>query len=595
MPHIELRPNQKLLKPNFDGYKLSLEPVAVLSTDFSPTSYPHRVKPNECSYYHARLFGMQNHLVRDPWASGQCYYLDSIGMVQRVCYDSTQGRILPIMPVYKLPMVSSNCTDREKTAITRYNCSLLFPSEHLCLLSDGCGTVHVLETGDRTAAREWKAQSTLRPEECNLTQDVLAGGSVLLDGRFLRRDSKQLLHFLTLQLDSRAESKVKCLLHWHTLEQKQTTSTAWTLCASRTLASIGYPRYCVLDYHATAVLVACDQPFRFVYDSERPVVVPAPNLVQIDTVKPLAWEQYPFRWTQTSEEVSVTFEKQPEVQYRVINEHPSATHEPSFLKVFANDAVVIDGSQLYAAIDHESTIWAMDRKVLEITVRKQLSGILWPFIFLGGPEETILEGNASRPLVAVDLPPAPNLSVPLEPCDFESGQDIYYTLERLSAGDHNVTHTVSLGNGPPLFEVSLRAGLPATFAVRHDVDACLWQLQPVAFGTEDCRLQHEGTLHAFGYVQASKRQQKYLGCAPDLRYGVVCESHRGVYIYKGNYGASGGGLRNRAGAQVTVGQHQFVSLQNFGEVLGMCCEDDVLVLLTEKAILVLQLTNELSG
>uniref|UniRef100_A0A182X7E4 NudC domain-containing protein 1 n=1 Tax=Anopheles quadriannulatus TaxID=34691 RepID=A0A182X7E4_ANOQN len=594
MPHIELRPDQKLLKPNFDGYKLSLEPVPVLSTEFSPTGHPHRVKTNDCSYYHARLFGMQNHLVRDPWAPGQCYYLDSIGLLQRVCYDSAQGRMLPIAAVYKLPTVASNGSNGEEDAAARYNCSLLFPSEHHCLLSDGCGTVRVLETGDRTTGREWKAQSTLRPVEHNLAQGVLPGGGVLLDGRYVVRDGKRLLHFLTLQLDGQPEAKSKCLLHWHTLEQQQSGPPAWTLCASRTLASNGYPRFCALDYHAAAVLVASDQPYRFVYDSERPVVDPEPKPTESESVEaPAAWEQFPFRWTQTPDEVNVTFDKHKDVQYRVVCEPSSGPNEPSLLQVFANDTVVIDGAQLFAAIDHDSTTWSMDPKLFDIAMRKQQPGVMWPFLFPGAPDEAVPEaGDASRPPPDVDLPPAPNLSAPLEPCDFESGQDTYYTLERLSAADHTVTHTASLGHGPPLFAVTLRAGLPATFATRHDVDACLWQLQPVPLGAEDCRLQHEGTLHAFGYVQASKRQQKYLGCAPDLGYGVVCESHRGVYLYKGSYGASGAGLRNRTGAQVTIGQHQFVSLKDVGEVLGIACENDVLILLAEKAILALQLTAE---
>uniref|UniRef100_A0A182PX31 NudC domain-containing protein 1 n=1 Tax=Anopheles epiroticus TaxID=199890 RepID=A0A182PX31_9DIPT len=317
------------------------------------------------------------------------------------------------------------------------------------------------------------------------------------------------------RIDSQQEAKTKSLVHWHTLELQQAEKHIWTLCASRTLSSNGYPRYCVLDSYATAVLVASDQPFHFVYDSERPIAVPEQKLKQARKAGPLCWERFPFRWTQTVDEVNVTFDKEPYVHYRVINEPSSGTTEPS-LKVYANDAIVIDETRLFARIDHDCTTWAMDRKLLDITMRKQQAGVLWPFIFPGGPVETVPEGDDSGSPTIADLPPAPNLNAPLEPCDFASGIDTYYTLERLSVVSHSVTHTILLGNEPPLFEVTLRAGLPATFAVRHDVDACLWQLQPVPYGADDCRVQHEGTLHAFGYIQASKRQQKYLGCAPSL-------------------------------------------------------------------------------
>uniref|UniRef100_A0A182W5W5 NudC domain-containing protein 1 n=1 Tax=Anopheles minimus TaxID=112268 RepID=A0A182W5W5_9DIPT len=590
MPHIELVPDRKLLKTNFDGYILSLEPVPVLSTEFSTTNCPHRVKPTEqqYSYYHARLFGMQNHLVRDPWTNGQCYYIDVTGMVQRVSYDNTLGRMRPLVPVFKLPLVAPDPVQEDETmAIPRYNCSLVFPSEQLCLLSDGCGTVRVLETGDRTTGREWKLQSTFRPLESNLTERVLPGGSVLLDGRFLVRDGKRLLHFVMIQIDHQPVAKSKALLHWFTLEQS--APPAWTVSVVRTLESGGYPRYCALDYHATAILVACDEPFRFLHDSEHPVITPDPKPMPSDGEgQPTPWEQYPFQWTQTLDEVIITFEKRPNVQYRVITE-PSSDSEPG-LQVFARDVLVIDGTQLYSTIDHENTTWSMDRKTLEITLQKQPADVSWPFLFPGGPAETT-PGNSDPDTQLSDLPPATNLNAPLEACDFEGEQETYYTLERLSCINHSTTHSVSLGSGPPLFTVSLRPGLPATFALRHDVDACLWQLQPTAVGSEDCRLQHEGTLHAFGYVQASKQQQKYLGCPPGMGYAVICESHRGIYIYKSNYGPSGAGLRNRHGTQVAIGQHQFVSLKDTGEVLGISCEDEILILITEKALLALQITT----
>uniref|UniRef100_A0A182M9D2 NudC domain-containing protein 1 n=1 Tax=Anopheles culicifacies TaxID=139723 RepID=A0A182M9D2_9DIPT len=588
MPHIDLVPDRKLLKTNFDGYILSLEPVPVLSTEFTTTNCPQRVKPTEeqYSYYHARLFGMQNHLVRDPWATGQCYYIDVTGMVQRVAYDSTLGRMRPLVPVFKLPLVVPDPVQEDETmAIPRYNCSLVFPSEQLCLLSDGYGTVSVLETGDRTTGREWKLQSTFRPFENNLTEGVLPGGGVLLDGRFLVRDGKRSLHFVMIQIDHQPVAKSKSLLHWFTLEQS--APPAWTASVARTLESKGYPRYCAFDYHATAVLVASDESFRFLHDSEHPVVMPDPKPEPAEAEEQPAWERYPFRWTQTLEEVNITFDKHPGVQYRVITEPSSGV---TGLQVFANDVLVIDGSQLCSAIDHENIIWAMDRKTLEITLQKQTAGAGWPFLFPGGPDETILGGSDTDAQLA-DLPPATNLSAPLESCDFEGEQETYYTLERLSCINHTATHSVSLGSGPPLFTLTLRPGLPAAFALRHDVDACLWQLQPTTFGSEDCRLQHEGTLHAFGYVQASKQQQKYLGCPPDMGYAVICESHRGIYIYKSSYGSSGAGLRNRHGTQVAIGQHQFVSLKDTGEVLGISCEDEFLVLLTEKAILTLQITN----
>uniref|UniRef100_A0AAG5DW93 NudC domain-containing protein 1 n=1 Tax=Anopheles atroparvus TaxID=41427 RepID=A0AAG5DW93_ANOAO len=569
MQHIELRPDRRLLKSNFDGYKLSLDPIPVLRMELTEHNRPHRVRPNEqqFSYYHARLFGMQNHLVRDPWASGQCYYVGASGMVQRVQYDETLGRLKPVSAVFKLPLTAE--------PPGTYNCSLAFASEQYCLLSDGRGAIRVLETGDRASGRDWKARSVFRPAETDARSGFPAGGFTLLDARFLVQDCKKQLHCIQQQEQS---------------DLKHPSGQEWTLHASRMLRGGGFPRYCSLDYRATGVLLASEKPFRFVFDSERPVEpTVAPKASEPAPEEPQAYEKYPFEWHQTMDEVTIKFAKHDGAYYQVATESA-----PDGLCVSANGTVVIDGKKLFAKIDGECTVWTMDRETLEITLQKQTTGVMWPFIFPGGPDETFAgAGGARDTSEAADLPPTSNLEAALEDCDFgEAGEaEEYFTLERLSSDNHQVTHHISLGSVPPLFSVTLRPGLPAAIVLRHDVDACLWQLQPQA-GPDDCHLQHEGTLHAFGYVQASKRQQKFLACSSDFGYAVICESERRLFIYKGSYGGAGAGLRHRSGPQVSLGQQRLVSLDDAGEILGICCEKEVTLLMTETALITLQLGIE---
>lgn len=209
---------------------------------------------------------------------------------------------------------------------------------------------------------------------------------------------------------------------------------------------------------------------------------------------------------------------------------------------------------------------------------------MWPFLFPGCPEET----NANR-AEGEDLPPVLDLTSQLEECDFGivgSGEETEYTLERFDATSHAVTHKTSLGGNGPLFSLPLRPEFPPAIALRHDVDACLWLQQP----GEAWSLRHEGTLHAFGYVQASKQQRKFLSCSPDLSYALICEAERHIFIYKASYGAEG--LRHRNGSQVSIGQQKLVSLEGSGEIIGLCAENDCAILLTESHVLVLQLRIE---
>lgn len=104
-------------------------------------------------------------------------------------------------------------------------------------------------------------------------------------------------------------------------------------------------------------------------------------------------------------------------------------------------------------------------------------------------------------------------------------------------------------------------------------------------------MKHEGTLNAIGYVQASKQQKKFIQCSPDMNYTIICEPHRHIFVYKANYdGASG--LKNRNSSQkVCIGQQKLITMDETDEVLGIICENEITILLTQKHILCLQINS----
>ena len=148
-----------------------------------------------------------------------------------------------------------------------------------------------------------------------------------------------------------------------------------------------------------------------------------------------------------------------------------------------------------------------------------------------------------------------------------------------------------LASNHPIFSTILRPGFPRAIATRNDVDCCLW-LQHVSPSNDEWSLKHEGTLHAFGYIQASKRERKFLACSPDTNLAVVCESSRHLFIYKNSYNTAGG-LRHRSGPQLSIGQQKLVAFDGTnGEIIGIIVENEIILVLTEKAICCLQLSIE---
>lgn len=167
-------------------------------------------------------------------------------------------------------------------------------------------------------------------------------------------------------------------------------------------------------------------------------------------------------------------------------------------------------------------------------------------------------------------------------------------LERIDSVTDNVTHKVSLGSNQSLFHVHLRQGQPPALAVRHDVDVCLYQPTKVPTATtghSEWRLSHNGTLNAFGYVQASKQQKKYMKCSPDMSYAIICEAHRHVFVYKSVYGTASNLKNRKGGGKVSIGQQQLFTMEGgTDEIVGILVENDVTLLLTEKEIICLQIT-----
>lgn len=157
---------------------------------------------------------------------------------------------------------------------------------------------------------------------------------------------------------------------------------------------------------------------------------------------------------------------------------------------------------------------------------------------------------------------------------------------------HKITHKANLGsNNPVLFSLALRASYPLALALRNDVDTCVW-LPYIQTGTENetiLNIKHEGTLNAFGYIQASKTQKKFMQCSPDMNYSIICEPHRHIFLYKSTY-ATAGGLKNRnSSAKVSIGQQRLITMDESDEVLGVVCQNETTMLLTQNHILCLQI------
>jgi CS domain len=473
-----------------------------------------------------------------------------------------------------------------------YNSELKFVSEKYALFSDGYGNLMVLDTGDRQKSDEWKRVGPI-------LQPLKGIGFILQDTKLMIESGDKIIHCLLLHIEQ-TEGKFSNIIEWVAL--KQNSEKTWEETSRRTIGGKGSLYYLSLDPRCTSIVYSSNSEYKYTLDSVNEIVV-EPKAVETPVAINTQQDSVNlFKWKQNGEDISINFETSPEVtkdQFKVncLQSHIEVTCEGKSLV----------SSDLFAEIDVDLTTWTLEDNFMQVNLVKRDSDLIWPYLIPGGPP---MDVDGAQPDLLGNAPVS-DLNSQMEECDF-GGEDndeffigeliflmffsqfflIYFSIpERLDAVTHKSSHKVFLASNHPIFATTLRPGFPRAIAVRHDVDCCLW-LQQTSPSNDEWSLKHEGTLHAFGYIQASKRERKFLACSPDTNLAVVCESSRHLFIYKNSYNTAGG-LRKRNGPQLTIGQQKLVSFDGSnGEILGISVENEIILLLTENAICCLQLSIE---
>uniref|UniRef100_A0A0N5AY39 NudC domain-containing protein 1 n=1 Tax=Syphacia muris TaxID=451379 RepID=A0A0N5AY39_9BILA len=94
------------------------------------------------------------------------------------------------------------------------------------------------------------------------------------------------------------------------------------------------------------------------------------------------------------------------------------------------------------------------------------------------------------------------------------------------------------------------------FCIRMDVDGILW-----SFNSDESQpVVHTTTFDAFGYVEASKNEKKFVTCSSDFKYVAIVETTRRAYIYW-QLPKNGEGFKNLEGDQKSIGSSSETSKQ----------------------------------
>lgn len=563
---VELRPDKKLLDPQFDGYKLSLEHVQ--SHRSSLPSKPDVVVPSDdqYSFLHTKLFGTHNKLFADPWTE-TIYYIDVKWKIHSFDPDTNS-----FCEVWEVP-------SHHERQPGHYNLNLAFASPDLVVVTDGAGTLHIVDSQDRSfRARKWEVAFS-----CSPIGDQK--GFVILDSRYYCGEMHcMLLHIAEQNIDGTEgkKSKFVSVIDWITVEG-ELNKQPWGVKSLRQMVGGGGIEFASFEPTCSAVFIASDQALKFTSDSENSIVE--------NNEEPQVKPQTVYSWLQKDDDLTLWVPVAMDVSKSDIK----VTVTTLSIKITIQGNIILEGA-LHQRIDSDLTCWTLSPGKLEIILSKVETGLMWPELIVGCQKgEQILDpafveevhqrlAHLCSDTVEAgtnDVAPAYN-SQQLEDCDaFPRDTSV---LLRLDAKDHSISHKVNLGGHQWLFNSTLSAGSPPAICVRHDVDACVWQMQEMDRDSHVWPITHVGTFSAFGYVQASKQQRKFTVCPPDMSYVAICDSSRHVYLYR-QPSAVGGELRNRTtGRRVAqIAKQHLVQLESDSHILGCNATSNHLCILTEEA------------
>lgn len=414
---LELRPDRTLLNPKFDGYKLSLEPMAKLKVPLT-AGRPDRCIPNDdqYSFMHAQLFSLHNHLCADPWEPYAAYFVDVNWTVQRIKYNENNGTFDSCRSVY-------SCGRSGDRHPGDYNYTLQFVSEKYSVLADGRGSLHLIDTGDRSGgganSSVWKCISSTQP---------LGGGSgdddddanesdrirfIIQDARFDILNEVRQINCILLHVARRVDEAIEnnssgfeCHLDWIRLQADAKDVQKWTLSRVRTFTGSTMPAYCTLSTKCAALLVCSDSPFR--------ALVNGNDVVDQDMVENGcdATDHRTYSWQQVDDEIVITFVLD---RIEAETEAIKVVADAQRLHVTCHHHDLLN-AQLYATVDSSLTTWQLENETLTMTLRKMEPSQMWPSLL---HDELVAASDAAAlPVRDPASLAANNFHSDMEECDF---------------------------------------------------------------------------------------------------------------------------------------------------------------------------------
>ena len=252
----EFRPQSNLLQSNFDGYRLSLDPLAQYSVKFDDSLLVQKeVEMNSDMYtYNAmKAFKSNNELYTNPWKNAQdLYFFDRSYAICSINVSASESLSHLQQPVRVYQLASHSLHG-----------SMAFTSESTVVVCDGRSKLFILDT---TTASKWKS---VHEEDFD---EYVSAPIRLIHAVF---------HENTVQALVGSLNNVGCQFLWITWTME--SSSQWKLSRRRVLEGKKWPEMIVFESTGKGLYLVAEQGYKFTYDSLIEVIVIESMLFLLDS------------------------------------------------------------------------------------------------------------------------------------------------------------------------------------------------------------------------------------------------------------------------------------------------------------------------
>jgi len=487
-----------------------------------------------------------------------------------------------------------------------FNSSLSFSSPNLAVASDGGGFLFILDTHDRSLSDPMNWQ-VLLSEKIFIKEKPFKILHSHLDET--EKEGVLNLHILLLRVEAYGDvdsqvplSSLGCNARENpfiTIVEHVTFSNSSGHWAFKQLKRLAVPHgidYASILSPGKSLCLIAREPLALIYDSHQSVEVSQKDITDVPI----------YQWCEDPEEVTLWLIFDKKTSKQDVTVEITATS----IKVTYKNQVKVEGN-LFEKISADSSLWTLSDGKLEIILSKSVKALNWDYLIQhDSAGMKVSDAQAAHEwhqrlinMTTEEMAPGTVGQRPplftyeeLEECDSTVMDEMI--LFRFDGESNQFSHKAALGSHQLLFMTPSVPNSAPSFCLRHDVDGLIWQ--PMAddeiLGNGNkwgCR--HTATLHAFGYIQASKEHRKFTLCPPSNMYVAVCDAFRHVYIFR-QPGCPSTGVqmvhRPSGRKVVNVARSQLLSLEDNEECLGAFATDTFLIILTASSLITIRINDD---